>query len=50
MDRADRERLYNRIDEDESLSDSERRAAYFGEIAEQEDRERWECEQCGMDY
>ena len=48
MDRSQKERLYHRLDDEEDMSDQEKRGTYFGEIAEQEDRERWEDEQCGM--
>lgn len=33
--------LQERLDEDESLTDQERRDIYFSEIQEQEDRDYW---------
>ena len=41
----DREKLYNRIDEEDGMSDEEKREAYFDEIAEQEAEEEWQDEQ-----
>ena len=37
----DNEELYNKIDEDEEMSDSEKRETYFAEIAAQQDYEDW---------
>jgi hypothetical protein len=37
----DKEQLYNRLDEDEELTDEEKREIYFTEIAFAEEEERW---------
>jgi len=50
MNRSEKEELYHRIDDDEEMSDREKRDQYRGEIEEQEDRERWENEQSGCPY
>jgi len=50
MDKCEKERLYNRISDEDDMDDSEKRAAYFSEVSEQEDRERWENEQSGFCY
>ncbi len=49
MTNQDKQNLLYDIDteaeqDEEGMSDSERREIYFGEIEEQEDRERWEDE------
>jgi len=44
MNNAEKEDLYDRIDEDDEMSDSEKRETYFAEVEEQEDRDRWENE------
>ena len=36
----DNERLYNRIDADEDMTDSEKREAYFSEAEEEDDCEQ----------
>jgi hypothetical protein len=38
----DLNKLMDRLDDDENLSDSEKREIYFAALAEQEDMERWE--------
>ena len=38
----DKDRLYDLIDEDEEMSDEEKREAYFSEIAEDEAEQEWE--------
>ena len=42
MNELEKEKLYEAIDNDEELTDSERRESYFAEIAEQEAQERFE--------
>ena len=42
MDNYQKGRLYDRLDEDETMSDSEKRDAYFDAIAEQEEQEEYE--------
>ncbi len=44
----DKEKLYEAIDNDDELTDSEKRDAYFGEIENQEAEERWQEEQDGF--
>ena len=38
----DRQNLYNRIDDEDDMTDQEKRENYFAEISEQEDREEYE--------
>lgn len=38
----DKDKIYDQIDNDESLTDQEKRDAYFSEINEDEAREQWE--------
>ena len=40
-----KEKLYEAIDSDEEMTDSEKREAYFGEIENQEAEEDWQDEQ-----
>lgn len=37
--------LYNRIDADDEMSDSEKRESYSSEIENQEDEQRWQDDQ-----
>ena len=41
----DRGELYNRIDEEDDMSDEEKREAYFNEIDEQRAEEDWQDQQ-----
>jgi hypothetical protein len=45
VDRKNREKLYQQLDDNEDVSDKEKREAYFAEIANQEAEERWQNEQ-----
>jgi len=42
MDEYQKGRVYDRIDDEEDMTDAEKREAYFGAIAEQEDQEEYE--------
>ena len=42
-----KEQLYNQIDDDEDMSDAEKRESYFAEIGDQEAEEQWQDEQSG---
>ena len=44
MNNNDRQNLYNILDDNEELSDSEKREEYFAEIENQEEQERWEAQ------
>jgi hypothetical protein len=44
MNRFEKERLASRLDEEDDMGDSEKRDAYFSEIANQEAEERWQDE------
>ncbi len=48
MDDQEKQDLYEEIDDDEDMTDAEKREAYSGEIYEEEARERWEDEQSGF--
>lgn len=41
MDDYQKRRVYDQLDEDEEMTDSEKRDSYFDAIAEQEQEEEW---------
>ena len=41
----DKDKLYETIDNEEDMTDQEKRDAYFSEIEEQEAEEKWQNEQ-----
>ncbi len=41
MDKADKERLYDRISEEEDMTDAEKREAYYAEIENGQAYEDW---------
>lgn len=43
-----KEEIYNKIDENDEMSDKEKRETYFSEIEAQSDYEDWCDEQCGF--